>query len=182
LRRKLALAGVTTSDVLDLQPAGGTAAGTEGWQGQQVLGPVRCAVRTDPRAATLGAALAGLICPLGGVFAFTRDKLGTDVLAVDDTTLKALAETGTDIVARVQLEVETKSVATGPFYSENLPAETVLAAYLDGPDAELAMLGDLLDGAPLQLGGDETLGKGILWCRMHDAASATSALTGGVPA
>lgn len=179
LRRKLALLATGTTEVFDLRPQDGTAAGTTDWQGLQVVGPVRCTVRADPRSTALGAALAGLVCPTAGAFDFTRDKLTTDVLTVDDTTLAAVAEMGTDIVARVQLNPDSKTVANGPFYSENLPAESVLVAYLDGPEEKLALLDGLLNGKPLRLGGDETLGKGILWCRLHDAVSLATVLGEG---
>jgi CRISPR-associated protein Cmr4 len=181
LRRKLTLLQVNGLGALDLRPPDNAAAGADAWQGQHALGPIRCTVQADSGAAVLGAALAGLVCPTTetDAFGFTDRKLRTDVLTVEDTTFKALAEMGTDIVARVQLEPEAKSVKNGPFYSEHLPAETVLAAYLDGPDPELAKLSALLDGKPLRLGGDETLGKGILWCRVHDVGSATAALAGG---
>jgi CRISPR-associated protein Cmr4 len=181
LGRKLTLLGVTRPGALNLRPADGTAAGSGDWQGQQALGPIRCGVTVNPGSASLGAALARLICPStpGDPFGFTRTKLGTDVLTVEDTVFKALTEMGTDIVARVQLEPDAKSVANGPFYSEHLPAETVLAAYLDGPEPELRRLSELVHGKPLRLGGDETLGKGIVWGHVHDTASAAEALNDG---
>jgi len=99
-----------------------------------------------------------------------------DLLLVEDSTMTGLARMGTDVVARVQLEEESKTVAHGPFYSEHLPAETVLAALLAGAGEHLDRLAGLLDGRPIQLGGDETIGKGVLWCRVHSAASSAAAI------
>ena len=73
----------------------------------------------------------------------------------------------TEQAVRVQLE-RAKTVKNGPFYSEYLPAETIMAASLtlrgtgDTADNREALRG-LLDGKLLQIGGDETLGKGLMW-------------------
>jgi CRISPR-associated protein Cmr4 len=102
--------------------------------------------------------------------------MAADLLLVEDSTIAGLARMGTDVVARIQLEEESKKVAHGPFYSEHLPAETVLAALLAGSGGHLDRLATLLDGRPIQLGGDETIGKGVLWCRVHSAASSAAVM------
>jgi CRISPR-associated protein Cmr4 len=178
LRRRFALAGVTDQRTLVVMVPDGQVAGTAAWQGVQVLGSVRCNVSGIEDMARVGEVLATLVCPEGEEFYYTRAKLGEDVLAVDDATLCAMAETGTEVTARVQLNPESKTVANGPFYTENLPAETVLMSVLTGPTADLDALSELLDGTAIQLGGDETLGKGVLWCRVH-ATAALSAATAG---
>ncbi|MFN2495998.1 MAG: hypothetical protein ABR608_08840, partial [Pseudonocardiaceae bacterium] len=156
---------------------GGYGLGTPDWATSQVIGPFSVNIRPDARAATVGAVLARLVCPDLPAFGFTRQKMSEDVLIVEDSTISGLAKMGTDVVARVQLEEKAKKVAN-LFYSEHLPAETVLAAVLAGPASHLDRLAELLDNKPLQLGGDETIGKGVLWCRMHSAASSATALTG----
>ena len=72
----------------------------------------------------------------------------------------------------------------GPFYSEYLPAETILAASLTlrRPTGRDSATGDhekqrqalkkLLHGQLLQVGGDETLGKGLVWGRLHMSGTA----------
>ena len=83
----------------------------------------------------------------------------------------------TEQAVRVQLSTSSKTVENGPFYSEYLPAETILAASLTlrqpgGDDAAArhekhrSALRTLLHGQLLQVGGDETLGKGLVWCRL----------------
>ena len=175
LVRKARLLGVDASGSLGVTLPGGYGLGGAGWSGRQVVGSFLANVQDDPRAARVGAALAGLVCPDDAAFGFTRAKMAADVLVVDQAVCGGLARTGTDVVARVQLKEEAKTV-NNLFYSEYLPAETVLASVLRGPAEHLARLWELLDGKPLQLGGDETIGRGLLWCRMHTAASLRAAL------
>ncbi|MGH3908619.1 MAG: type III-B CRISPR module RAMP protein Cmr4 [Pseudonocardiaceae bacterium] len=184
LGRKLRLLGTDPDPALQVAITGGHGLGAPGWEGSQVIGPFVENIQASDEAARIGAILAQLVCPTGGAFDFTRRKLSADVLLVEDSTIAGLARMGTDVVARVQLEEKAKKVAHGPFYSEHLPAETVLAALLAGAGDHLDRLAGLLDGRPVQLGGDETIGKGVLWCRVHSASPvvATSAAPTGRPA
>jgi len=178
LRRRAELLAVDRTAALAVV-AGDAAVGSAGWTGKQVFGPLIQEVVSRDQAGTLGAALAAVVCPASDAFDHTRTKLREDVVVLpEDGSLAELTRSGTDIVARVQLKAETKSVKHGPFYSEHLPAETVLTAVLTGPGDQLAELHDLLDGKPIQLGGDESIGKGVLWCRMHTAESLAGALGG----
>jgi CRISPR-associated protein Cmr4 len=174
LARKTALATVEHGDTLSLRqnPDNAILAGAD-WSGRHVVGPFVQTVRPHEGIPAMGRLLGSLAFPTGEVFDYARTKLTTDLLVVNDTVLSGLAETGTEVVARVQLDTNTKTVANGPFYSEYLPAETVLVALLNGPDEHLKKLTVLLDGKPLQLGGDETIGKGVLWCRVHAAHTFT---------
>ncbi|HKR49619.1 MAG TPA: type III-B CRISPR module RAMP protein Cmr4 [Pseudonocardiaceae bacterium] len=176
LGRKLRLLGADPGAAFTVGLTDGYGLGTPGWQGTQVIGPFFQNIRADAQAGTIGAALARLVCPDDPAFGFTRQKMSDDLLLVEDSTMTGLAQMGTDVVARVQLEEESKTVAHGPFYSEHLPAETVLATLLAGADEHLDRLAELLDGRPIQLGGDETIGKGVLWCRLHSATSSAAAI------
>jgi CRISPR-associated protein Cmr4 len=177
LGRKLRLLGTDPGSRFPDSLTGGYGLGTPDWATSQVIGPFSVNIRSDARAGAVGAVLARLACPDLPAFGFTRRKMSEDVLIVEDSTISGLAKMGTDVVARVQLDEEEKKVRHGPFYSEHLPAETVLAAVLAGPADHLDRLAELLDSKPLQLGGDETIGKGVLWCRMHSASSSASAFT-----
>lgn len=103
-------------------------------------------------------------------FAPFAQKLGEDLLVIGSDVMPMLLRECTEQTARVQLDSD-KTVENGPFYSEYLPAETILAASLvlrraaDTPDNRDALHG-LLDGTLLQIGGDETLGKGLVWGRL----------------
>jgi CRISPR-associated protein Cmr4 len=88
----------------------------------------------------------------------------------------------TEVIARIRLKPETKTVAEGALWTEeHLPSETLLYApiFVSKPlapnanqlgltdsDAVLQALSDLrLDR--LQIGGDETVGRGIVKVRLN---------------
>ncbi|SFT01765.1 type III-B CRISPR module RAMP protein Cmr4 [Saccharopolyspora flava] len=147
-----------------------------GWESQQAIGPYVVTLSEDSAIAGLGTELASLCCPSSNAFQYTRDKLAKDLLYVGDDVMGHLAETGTDVSARVQLDYGTdkqpgSKTVNNLFYSENLPAESVLVSVLTGTKEALDAVSDLLDGQPMQLGGNETIGKGMFWCRVHDAHS-----------
>jgi CRISPR-associated protein Cmr4 len=116
-------------------------------------------------------------------FAPFASKLRTDLLLAGSDIMPALLRECTEQAVRVQLDA-AKTVENGPFYSEYLPAETILAASLtlrrpaggDAPpgdhDKHGQALGALLDGKLLQVGGDETLGKGLVWGRLLESVPA----------
>ncbi|MGQ0776557.1 MAG: type III-B CRISPR module RAMP protein Cmr4 [Pseudonocardiales bacterium] len=178
LARKLRLLGADPGAAFRVTPPKGFGLGAQDWAGSQVIGPFFQNIRADAQVSEIGAALAQLVCPGepdDPTFGFTRRKMSADLLVVEELTMTGLARMGTDVVARVQLEEESKTAAN-LFYSEYLPAETVLAALLTGAEEHLEQLATLLDGQPIQLGGDETIGKGVLWCRVHSAASTAEAI------
>ncbi|GAB3479004.1 type III-B CRISPR module RAMP protein Cmr4 [Nocardiopsis coralliicola] len=105
-------------------------------------------------------------------------RFAEDLLLVDPTVMSGLLRECTEQAVRVSLDPGTKTVQAGPFTSEYLPAESVLAATLTlrlrGDDsAERArmhgLVRTLLHDAPIQIGGDETLGKGLTWARLVEA-------------
>lgn len=93
---------------------------------------------------------------------------------VHDDVMTFLMEAALEVVARVRLEDETKTVAQGAlWYEENLPAETLLYGLFVaershrkgvelGPEGILERLKALLK-RPLQLGGKATVGRGLAW-------------------
>jgi CRISPR-associated protein Cmr4 len=144
----------------------------EGASRAEVLGP--CLVEFGEGPSTELAEWAGRLArdavgddPLFEPFA---GKLRQDLLLVGADVMPALLRECTELTARVQLN-DQKTVEHGPFYSEYLPAETILAAAVslrpsEQADAHLAALTTLLHGSLLQVGGDETLGKGLMWVRL----------------
>ncbi|HEX5115092.1 MAG TPA: type III-B CRISPR module RAMP protein Cmr4 [Pseudonocardiaceae bacterium] len=180
LGRKAGLLGTAVAAdlaglVASLPPEASTLGGPR-WQDTTVIGPFVDEVTSDRSITAVGALLAALVCPNGSEFDYTRTKLTDDLLRLPDDVLSELTTLATDVVARVQLKPDAKTVAHGPFYAEHLPAETVLFAVLAGAEENLAHLAELFDGRPIQLGGAETVGKGVLWCRVHDAASLSDAI------
>ncbi|MCL6536312.1 MAG: type III-B CRISPR module RAMP protein Cmr4 [Armatimonadetes bacterium] len=72
-----------------------------------------------------------------------------------------LSETATEVVARVRLEDDTKTVASGGlWYEEAVPAEAVFYGFV-GATSEKPSLASLQIDQPLQIGGDATIGRGL---------------------
>ncbi|MDT0329345.1 type III-B CRISPR module RAMP protein Cmr4 [Nocardiopsis lambiniae] len=198
LSRKYRAVGLTEHPVPPAEPEGVIAIG-HGWTGDQALGPLVLPVdgavegaaedgRNRLVADWAARIAADAFAPEPAFAPFSR-KFGEDLLLVDATAMATLVEEGTEVSVRVQLN-SGKTVENGPFHSEYLPAETVLASVLtlrgrsDGapPDPDhLRLLRSLLHGPGTvlhRLGGDETLGKGLVWTRLVDTGSGTGEGTG----
>jgi CRISPR-associated protein Cmr4 len=89
---------------------------------------------------------------------------------VHDDVLGFLLETATEVVARIVLEDESKTVRTGGlWYEESLPAESILVGILSGQPIEKTgttpeKVHDFVSKLvmkPLQFGGSATVGRGI---------------------
>ncbi len=140
---------------------------------REVLGP--CLVPLGPDVneplETWAARLAEDVLGWDAMFAPFAAKLREDLVLVGSEVAPVLLRECTEQAVRVQLS-ETKTVKNGPFYSEYLPAETIMAASLTlggeaDTDANRTALHGLLDKQLRQIGGDETLGKGLMWTRLH---------------
>ena len=110
----------------------------------------------------------------------TRSRLPKQFVVLSDDDFTNFAQHATEVIARVGLDPKTKTVKKGAlFYQEFLPPETLLySVVLAGRSRRkscertaeeiLQYLTDLSERTPfLQLGGDETTGKGI--CAMRIA-------------
>lgn len=96
---------------------------------------------------------------------------------VHDDVLGFLLETATEVVARIKIQDDTKTVERGGlWYEEALPAESILVGIFAAqgvqksgakPDAAFTHLATLLK-QPLQFGGNATVGRGI--CRVYTDA------------
>ncbi len=99
-------------------------------------------------------------------------------IVLDDNQFTHFVRHGTEVVARIGLDYERKTVRTGAlFYQEYLPAETVLysiAMANASRDESGKSAGDVMEFVKnhipevLQFGGDETTGKGF--CHVHFAS------------
>jgi len=110
-----------------------------------------------------------------------RDWLPKRFVILPDDAFRDFTQLATEIQTRVQLKKETKTVGEGPWFEEHLPSETLLYApiFVNKPlapnanqlgltdsDTVLQALSDLqLDR--LQIGGDETVGRGIVKVRLN---------------
>jgi CRISPR-associated protein Cmr4 len=146
-------------------------AATSLWSGSEVLGP--CLVPFGAPSAELAEwarRVAADALDWDEVFTPFADKLRADLVAAGDELVSVLLAECTEQAVRVQLG-PAKTVENGPFYTEYLPAETIMAASLtlrgDGDtQANREALSGLLDGKLVQVGGDETIGKGLMWSRL----------------
>jgi CRISPR-associated protein Cmr4 len=111
-----------------------------------------------------------------------RDWLPKRFVILPDDAFRDFTQLATEVIARIRLKTETKTVAEGALWTEeHLPSETLLYApiFVSKPlapnanqlgltdsDAVLQALRDLqLDR--LQIGGDETVGRGIVKVRLN---------------
>jgi CRISPR-associated protein Cmr4 len=113
---------------------------------------------------------------LPAAFKWLIGKFKRDLLVVGDGVLVDCARDYAEVVHRVQLKADSKNVAEGPWVEEYLPAETLLVAHLQMLDeAEagntLQKLMSLLDNKATRIGGDESVGKGIVWCRIESGGA-----------
>lgn len=171
LARKFKRLGISLDPVPGSRPDRGAAA-SDAWTGSpdEVLGP--CVVPLgrshDPGLAGWARRIAGDVLGWDDVFSPFAAKFREDLVLVGSEVAPVLLRECTEQAVRVQLDSATKTVKKGPFYSEYLPAETILAASLtlrEGSPHGAALRG-LLDKRPIQIGGDETLGKGLMWARL----------------
>lgn len=102
-----------------------------------------------------------------------RGQFRTRFAVVADDVFTFLTETGTDVVARIKLNEETKTVACGAlWYEEAIPSEAIftaplLAAPRNGASAD-ALFGLVERAATsvLQIGGNATVGRGLVQARL----------------
>jgi CRISPR-associated protein Cmr4 len=110
----------------------------------------------------------------------TQHRVRTHLTVLHDDDFTHFVRHATEIVARIALNYDTKTVAgTALFYQEFLPAETLLYSIVlastsrspGRPDSAAEVLnylaGHLEPGTVLQVGGDETVGKGLCLVRLN---------------
>lgn len=110
--------------------------------------------------------------PASDDYNYWREKLDTNLIIMGDDEFRDFVKTSTEVQARIRIDSETKTVSTGAlFYQENLPCESLLYC-ICGAQKSMKKNSDLsaedvfkkllaLNGKSLQLGGNESIGKGI---------------------
>lgn len=105
-----------------------------------------------------------------------RDSFSARFGVIGDSTFTFLAETATEVTARIRLDEGTKTVANGAlWYEEAIPAETIfstplLAAPRNGRrSAELFGLVAGHVGGVAQIGGHASVGRGLVRVRLAEA-------------
>lgn len=169
-----------TSPVVPVPASDAGLAADQGWPGKDViLGPAVVDVQTQGEAREWASELATEAVGGEDEFRYFVTKLKKDLIVVGEDVAAHLFERCTEVSARVKLG-DNKTVTQGPFYSEYLPAESILAASISLRPLSAALAaqaGTELSGllgagstAAVQIGGDETLGKGLAWLRLHEEA------------
>lgn len=112
---------------------------------------------------------------------FTQERIKSHLVVLHDDDFTHFVRHATEVVARVGLDYERKTVKTGAlFYEEFLPPETLFySVVLASPSrreghgkSAVEMLEYLRKNLPsvLQIGGDETIGKGLCAVRLDGGA------------
>ncbi|MGC1246156.1 MAG: type III-B CRISPR module RAMP protein Cmr4 [Spirulinaceae cyanobacterium] len=122
--------------------------------------------------------------PQSNEYEFWRNKLKKDLVVVSDDTFKDFCKFSTDVVSRIKLNTETKIAEKGALWTEeNLPADALLYTPLfacnprqdkvikiENKELNAELILELMEnnfsGKRLQLGGNETVGRGIVATRM----------------
>lgn len=114
-----------------------------------------------------------------GQYLFADDEywqkaLNARLCIVSDDILSFLLESGTEVIARIALKKETKTVKDGAlWYEESLPAESILSGIVAavGVEESKTTTNEVFDEVKkltketLQVGGNATVGRGL--CQMH---------------
>jgi len=129
----------------------------------------------DGRVKTIANWLAKNALPGGNAYAYWQAKLPRSLVILPEDDFCEFTRFGTEVVTRVQLDSKTKTVAEGPWVEENLPTDTLLYVplYATKPRTPsnnhgLTDAGAVLDFVQdqglkrIQLGGNETIGRGIV--------------------
>jgi CRISPR-associated protein Cmr4 len=103
------------------------------------------------------------------------------LLVIADDWFGHLTRFATEVITRIALDYEKKTVSGGALFNEELlPPETVLYTILLAADARggkmkaaevLEQATDNIHGKLLQIGGDETTGKGLCWLSVLPCAA-----------
>jgi len=117
---------------------------------------------------------------------YWKEKLKRDLVLLSDEDFAEFVEMSTEVITRIKLG-EEGTVETGPWDEEHLPSETLLyslalatdpklpkdrmleAAIRDAEGVLMFLEDELVAKARvMQFGGDETVGKGLVWARYFD--------------
>ncbi len=111
---------------------------------------------------------------------YWNTKLKRDLVLLSDDDFKEFVEMATEVITRIKLG-EKRTVAEGPWDEEHLPSETLLYSLALATEPKtnsdsirdaagvLGFLEGLIGEKVMQLGGDETVGKGLVRVHYLDA-------------
>lgn len=88
---------------------------------------------------------------------YLKEKLKKNILIIPDDDFKYFVEMSTEVNTRIK--VDDKGISENLFTIEYLPIHTILYGFIKGVGA--GEVNEKINGKYLQIGGDESLGKGI---------------------
>jgi CRISPR-associated protein Cmr4 len=169
----------------------------EGKDGEKVVVLEEFAFKAQPssEAKSIAEWLAENAFPQSGEYEDFRKWLPQRFVILPDDAFRDFTQLATEIQTRVQLKKETKTVGEGPWFEEHLPSETLLYApifvskplapkdtvpdeFKENNEPSAAKVLEFLKGLTtpntdkpyldrLQIGGDETVGRGIVKVRLN---------------
>ena len=109
---------------------------------------------------------------------YRAQKLQTNLVLVSDNDFTDFVNLSTEVITRTRIDNATGTVASGALFTEEyLPAESILYSLMlttgehrkDAPQTEAEVyefLKNVLAQGSFQIGGNATLGKGIISCKL----------------
>jgi len=131
-------------------------------------------------ASKLAKVFSSKLFPKNNTYKFWEDKMSKDIIILPDNDFKDFVKISTEIIARTRIDPEKGTVVKGAlWYEEHLPPETVMYTLIlashprvgEDNKGELKSANDaikffktLVKEEPfyIRIGGDETVGKGIV--------------------
>ena len=100
-----------------------------------------------------------------------KDHLELNFAIVSDKVFQSLVTTATEVIPRIRVDEKTGTVAPGAlWYEEYLPQDTILYCILRNASVTgenlLNSTVKALDGQMITIGGNETVGKGLVYLKV----------------
>lgn len=177
--REASIAGVEPSWTPPDKPDEGTALVSDDTllAGEKVvLEEFAFAPQTEPAVETVGQWLAQNALPQTSEYRYWREELPSRLVILPNDDFRDFVTFSTEVTTRIKIQPETKTVDEGALWTEeNLPTDTLLYAPLLATPSRAAgvqMSGQQvldalknLDLVRIQLGGNETVGRGMVHLR-----------------
>ncbi len=186
--RDMAACGLDTSalpDLSKLQPAVGDALVASdsvlAERGRMVLEEFSYSAKESGEVTSLGKYLAANALPTSDEYKYWRDNLATHLVVLSENDFRDFTAYATEVVTRVRLDDDTKTVARGALWNEeSLPSDTLLYCPLYAAKARggtsmdaatvMSTLSGRLGDKRVRLGGDETVGRGSVALRFAEGS------------
>lgn len=125
------------------------------------------------------AGLLSKLLPEEPSYSYIKNKMTKDIMVVSDTLFKELVLLTTEVVARIKIDQEKGTAQEGaPWYEEYIPTDTLLYSQIlissraneNNNSSAITNSLMLLSKSVIQIGGDETVGKGLAKIKMLDSS------------